>query len=199
MLSNSALQGCQVTHQRDNRAIPVLNISDERFPEECFDVEAIGIDHGYHRLIGYREIVRPQLKIGDVPIHGRPHLREVQVQLSKFQVRLSSAQPGLASPGAPRSATARARAAFDRSRSAVDPVHVRFGSVQLGQSLLIRGILVIVVPLIGHPLRKQSLDTLRIRSARSPCLRHNPPPRTSPGCDLLRSARQRRSSRQPVR
>ena len=57
MLSTLALQGSVgITHQRDNGPIAVLEIPHEGFPEECLDVEAIGINHGQHRLMGNRGI-----------------------------------------------------------------------------------------------------------------------------------------------
>src|SRR5215831_9701176 len=88
-----------ISHQRDNGPIAFLEIPDEGFPEECLDVEAIGIDDGYYRVIGNRGISDPQLQIGDVSIRGGPYLREIQVQLSSLQVRLGPAQPRVVLPG----------------------------------------------------------------------------------------------------
>jgi hypothetical protein len=59
---DAALQGSVgITHQRDNGPIAFLEIPHEGFPEECLDVEAIGINHGQHRLIGNRGIPDAQL------------------------------------------------------------------------------------------------------------------------------------------
>src|SRR5262249_10572258 len=75
---DAALQGSGgISHQRDDGPIAFLEIPHKGFPEECLDVEAIGIDDGYYRLIGNRGISDPQLQIGDVSIRGGPYLREI--------------------------------------------------------------------------------------------------------------------------
>ena len=65
--------GVGITHQCDNGPIALLETPHEGFPEECLDVEAIGINQGQHRLIGNRGIAGAQLQVGDVSVrrgHG---------------------------------------------------------------------------------------------------------------------------------
>src|SRR6516225_6533949 len=152
MLSTLPCKGCiGIAHQRDDRAISDLDIADERFPEECLDIEAIRFDHSHYRLIGYRRISGPQLQIGDVSILGRRYRREIQVLLSKFQVRLSPAQPGV---GFSQDAKIGFRTSQIGSRSlevSCRLVHVRSGTAQPSHGHLIFGVPVVVFPLIAEP------------------------------------------------
>src|SRR5215831_7064471 len=67
---------------------------------------------------------------------------------------------GLASPITPRSAIERARPAFDRSRSAVIWFTCDLAPFNWARSSWY-GILVVVIPLIGHPLVKQNLGAFQ--------------------------------------